>query len=301
MTLKNYINNTRNMKKALYPGHTACAGCGELLAVRHALEAAGPNTIVTAGTGCSEVTTSAYPTSSFGQPWIHSVFANAPSVASGVLAALKFLGKDKRVKVIAQGGDGATFDIGYGALSGMWTRNEDILYICYDNEAYMNTGIQASGATLKGAATTTSPVGKKIPGNELAKKDMPALAIANGCVYVATATAGYPLDIRAKVKKALTIKGPKYIQILSPCVPGWGIATDVAIKVGKLAQQTGLYPMFEAINGEITKVMKVPSKRPPVTEYLELQKRFKHTLKDKKILNYLQTKADENIVKYSLK
>lgn len=289
------------MKKALYPGHTACAGCGELLAVRHALEAAGPNTIVTAGTGCSEVTTSAYPTTAFGQPWIHSLFANAPSVASGVLAALKYLGKDKKVKVISQGGDGATFDIGYGALSGMWTRGEDILYICYDNEAYMNTGIQASGATLKGAATTTSPAGRKHHGNEEPKKDMPALALANGCVYVATATAGFPLDIQAKVKKALSIKGPKYIQIISPCVPGWGIGTDVAIKVGKLAQQTGLYPIFEAINGEITKVMKVPAKTPPVTAYLEIQKRFKHILKDKEILGYLQAKADENIARYNLK
>lgn len=289
------------MKKALYPGHTACAGCGELLAVRHALQAAGPNTIVTAGTGCSEVTTSAYPTTAFGQPWIHSVFANAPSVASGVLAALKFMGKEKKVKVISQGGDGATFDIGYGALSGMWTRGEDILYICYDNEAYMNTGIQASGATSKGAATTTTPVGKVIPGNQEKKKDMPALAMANGCVYVATATSGYPLDIQRKVKKALNMKGPKYIQILTPCVPGWGIETNMAVELGKLAQQTGLYPVFEAEYGEITNVMKVPTKIPSVRKFLEPQKRFDHVLKNKKLMKFIKDKAKENIEKYNLK
>lgn len=289
------------MKKILYPGHTACAGCGELLAMRHALEAAGPNVIVAEATGCGEVTTTAYPTSSFGVPWIHSLFANAPSVGSGILAALKYKGEEKKTKVIVQGGDGATYDIGYGALAGMWSRGEDVLYIVYDNEAYMNTGIQASGATFPGTATTTSPAGTKIAGNQESRKDMLALALANGCVYVASSTSSHPFDIKAKIQKALTMKGPKYVQIMAPCIPGWGIETNKTIEVGDLGQKTGLYPVMEAINGEVTKVMKVPAKKVPVIKYLELQKRFKHILKDKKALKVLQDIADQNIEKYGLK
>lgn len=287
--------------QAIYPGHTACAGCGELLAMRHALQAAGPDVIVVGATGCSEVTTSGYPDSAFGMPWIHSLFENSSSVASGIAAALKYQKKNDKIKVIAMGGDGATFDIGFGALSAMWSRGEDILYLCYDNEAYMNTGVQASGATLPGTSTTTSPSGAVEQGNMMPKKDMPAIAMAHGCVYVATASPGYPIDIQNKVKKALTMKGPKYIQLLSPCVPGWGFSTDQAVKLGKLAQQTGLYPIFEAINGKVTSVMKVPTATPPVSAYLELQKRFKHILKDEKMMAYLQSIADANIVKYGLR
>lgn len=287
--------------QALYPGHTACAGCGELLAMRHALQAAGPDVIVTGATGCSEVTTSGYPDSSFGMPWIHSLFENSASVASGIAAALRYLKKQDKIKVIATGGDGATFDIGFGALSAMWSRGDDILYLCYDNEAYMNTGVQASGATLPGTSTATSPSGTVEYGNMMPKKDMPAIAMAHGCVYVATATPGYPIDIENKVKKALTMKGPKYIQLLSPCVPGWGFATDQAVKLGKLAHQTGLYPIFEAINGKITNVLKVPNPTPKVSVYLELQKRFKHVLKNPQLLATIQSIADENIAKYGLR
>jgi len=287
----------------LNPGHTACAGCGLIIAMRHVVDAAGPNTIIVNATGCSEVTTSQYPTGSYKVPWIHSVFENCASVASGVLAGLKQKGLEDKVNVIAQGGDGATFDIGTGLLSGMFARQENILYVCFDNEGYMNTGYQSSGSTNIGTSTTTSPSGKKSTGNDVIKKDMLAFALAHKCVYVASATVGNVLDIDVKVKKALELKGPKYIQILVPCVPGWKTEPMFTIKIARLAQQSGHYPVVEYINGEITNVMKVKDTRPKVKEYLEYQRRFKHLFKTeqgKKVIEKLQKIADENVLKYNL-
>ncbi|NQT49393.1 pyruvate ferredoxin oxidoreductase, partial [Candidatus Kuenenbacteria bacterium] len=240
MTYKMPFNHLLN------PGHSACAGCGEILAMRHVLQSAGKNTIVTNATGCSEVTTSRYPMCAFKTPWIHANFENAAPVASGVLAALKHI-RDSRhshedsqhshqTNVLAWGGDGATFDIGMGMLSGTWERGENILYVCFDNEAYMNTGIQASGSTPFDANTTTSPPGKESTGNQLQKKDMLKIALAHKCSYVATATVGNLIDIDNKVKKALKIPGPKYLQILVTCVPGWHTDAKDTIKVAKLAQ-----------------------------------------------------------------
>jgi pyruvate ferredoxin oxidoreductase beta subunit len=203
------------------PGHSACAGCGEAIAIRHLLEALGPQTIVANATGCSEVTTTQYPMSSFKIPWVHSLFENSSAVASGVAAALRYKGI-KDVNVVAVGGDGATYDIGLGLISGMWERKENILYVCYDNEAYMNTGYQGSGSTPLGAFTTTTPVGKIEQGNDLFKKDLLGIALAHRLPYIATATSAYPLDIQAKVKQAIKIQGPKYLQILTSLRAGLG-------------------------------------------------------------------------------
>jgi pyruvate ferredoxin oxidoreductase beta subunit len=291
------------LEHQLNPGHSACAGCGEAIAMRHVADALGKNVIIFNATGCSEVTTSKYPTSSWKMPWLHGLFENAAALASGSLAALQYKGLDQKIQVVAQGGDGATFDIGLGLLSGMFERGDDILYICYDNEAYMNTGYQASGATPHDASTTTAPVGKKSLGNELHKKDMIAFALAHGVNYVATSTTGFPPDVQAKVKKALTFKGPKYLQILCSCVPGWGIEPNVSVKMARLAQRTGLFPVIEYENGQLKNVMKISGKPVKVEEYLEPQKRFKHLLRPQKNLaeiKKIQTLADENILRYGL-
>ena len=289
-------------KELFSPGHTACAGCGLVIGARLVAETAGENTIITNATGCLEVTTTKYPMTSWGVPWIHSLFENASAVASGVKAALNHENKSG-IQVIAQGGDGSTYDIGFGLISGMWERGEDILYVCYDNKAYMNTGVQASGATPYGAHTTTTPKGSESIGSTFRKKNMPEIALAHGLNYVATSSVGYPLDVQKKIKKALTIKGPKYVQILVPCVPGWGVNSKNTIKLGKLAHQTGIWPIFEAENGKVTKVMQPPKNRPKVEEYLKLQKRFAHLFKKpsrKKEIKKIQEIADNNIEKYKI-
>ncbi len=293
-------------KTLLSPGHNACAGCGQMIAAKTVADALGPDVIIANATGCLEVTTTPYPTSAWGLPWIHSLFENAAAIASGIKAALKQK-KNKTTKVVAQGGDGGTFDIGFGLISGMWERGEDILYICYDNEAYANTGVQASGATPWAASTTTTPagLGKTIDaiGSHLRKKDMIAIALAHGLNYVAQTTAGFPLDITNKVKKALKTKGPSYIQILVPCIPGWKIEPNQTIKVGKLAAQTGLYPLLEYENGLLNNVLKTPQPQIKVEEYLKMQGRFAHLFKNKngqEQIKYIQKLADENIKKYGL-
>jgi len=298
-----YIRASKT-KSLLSPGHRACAGCGQIIAARAVVEALGPNTIIANATGCLEVTTTPYPESAWGMPWIHSLFENAAAIASGVLAALKQQKNEKKIKVVAQGGDGATFDIGFGLISGMWERGENILYICYDNEAYMNTGIQASGATPWAANTTTSPSGNKSLGSKQRKKDMIAIALAHRLPYVAQTTVGFLADITAKIKRAIAINGPAYLQILVPCVPGWKINPAQTIKIGKLAAQTGVYPAIEYTNGQLTNALKVPQPRPKVEEYLKLQGRFKHlfkTAQGKQQIKYIQRIADENIEKYHLK
>lgn len=291
MNSKKITNN-----KFISPGHNACAGCGQLVAVQAVMRGLDKNTIIANATGCLEVTTTAYPQSAWGLPWIHSLFENAAAVASGISAGLKQKG-DSRTKVVIQAGDGGTYDIGIGLISGMWERGENILYICYDTEAYSNTGIQASGATPYGADTTTSPSGINSIGSSQRKKDMLAIAISHGVNYVAQSTAGFPDDITNKVKKALATKGPSYIQILSPCIPGWKIANDEAVMMGKLAVQTGLYPLLEYTEGKlsassITNNFQAKS----AEEYLKKQGRFKH-LKENEIKN-IQELANENIRKY---
>jgi len=309
MSTKTTTKTKTAAKKTLFaPGHRACAGCGQAIAARTVVETLGPNTIIANATGCLEVTTSPYPESSWGVPWIHSLFENAAAIASGIEAALKQKKLNKKIKVVAQGGDGGTFDIGFGLISGMWERGENILYVCYDNEAYSNTGMQASGATPWASSTTTTPsgCGNTIDaiGSHQRKKDMVAIAIAHGLPYAAQTTVGFLDDIKAKVKKALEYEGPGYIQILSPCIPGWRVKPDQAIKIGKLAAQTGLYPLLEYVNGELVNKLKVGAKQPKVEEYLKPQGRFSHLFKSeegKKQLKFIQGLANENIKRYGLK
>ncbi len=287
------------MKTLFTPGHTACAGCGQAIAARLVIDAAGPQTIVCNNTGCLEVFSTKYPESAWEVPFIHSLFENAAAVASGVESALKYLGKKDKINVIAQAGDGGTADIGLQALSGMWERGHDILYVCYDNEAYMNTGIQRSGLTPFGTNTTTSPPGSQSSGNIKFKKPMPEIALAHGIPYVATASVGYFLDIQKKVKKALSIKGPKYLQIHVPCPLGWRHEPSATLDVAKLAIDTGLYPIIEYENGKLISVRKIKPK--PVEEYLKTQGRFKHILSSPEQLKLVQGIADNNIQKYGLK
>jgi pyruvate ferredoxin oxidoreductase beta subunit len=265
------------------PGHRACAGCAPALAMRHLTEATGENTIVAMATGCMEVVSSPFPESSWQVSWVHDVFANAAGVASGIEAAYRaFDSKDRDVFMDAEdvnfvvaAGDGATFDIGIRSLSGMMDRGHDILYVCYDNEAYMNTGIQRSSATPFGASTTTSPPGEESFGDDTTKKDMPAIAAAHGCSYVATASIGYPQDFKDKVRRGLEQGGPTYVQVSTPCMLGWEFDPEDTVTVAKLAVETGLHPLYEVVDGELEDVKRIRDRK-PVREYLELQGRFDH-------------------------
>jgi len=281
------------------PGHTACAGCGQAIGARLVLDAAGKNTIICNNTGCLEVFSTKYPESAWSVPFVHSLFENCSAVASGVESALRFLGKKDSINVIAQAGDGGTADIGLQALSGMLERGHDVLFVCYDNEAYMNTGIQRSGLTPTLTNTTTTPTGDVSSGNPRPKKPMPEITNAHGIPYVATASVGFPLDIQKKVKKALSIKGPKYMQIHVPCPLGWQHESNKTFEVAKLAVETGLYPLFEYENGQLLPRKMATIK--PVEEYLKTQGRFKHLLKNPEAIKQIQDIADANIKKYGLK
>ncbi len=280
-------------------GHRACAGCGHALGTRLMLKAAGRNAIVVSPTGCLEVFSTPYPETAWKVPWIHSLFENAAAVASGIEAALKMQGRSEKVLVI--GGDGATFDIGVLCLSGAFERGHDFAYLCLDNEAYMNTGIQRSGATPYDASTTTSPAGTMSFGNRRPKKDMPQILAAHGAPYVATASIAYPMDLMQKVERAIQTSGPTYVQVHSPCCTGWGFESDQTIHVGKLAVETGLWPMYEMKDGQVTKVKKVLRK--PVEEYLKLQKRFRHLFKpvrQEEEIRKIQEIADRNAERFGL-
>jgi len=297
---------------SLNSGHRACQGCGEALGARYAIDAAMRATnnqlMAVNATGCLEVFSTPYPETSWQIPWIHSLFGNAAAVAAGVAAANKVkAGKEGKpqseVRVIAQGGDGGTTDIGFGCLSGMFERNDDVLYICYDNQAYMNTGVQRSSATPPAARTaTTMPVGAE-PGNAWGQgKNVPQIAMAHGIPYVATATVADLRDLEAKVKKAMTMRGARYIHIFVPCPLGWGSASHDTIRLARMAQQTGLFPVYEAEYGEVTGVSKI-RQQIPVEDYLKPQRRFAHLFgKNPKVdvLARFQEMADRNIRKFGL-
>jgi pyruvate ferredoxin oxidoreductase beta subunit len=291
----------REMKESFAPGHRACPGCGEAIATRWILKATGTNVIIVSPTGCLETFTSPYMFSPWRVPWIHPLFENGAAVASGVEAALRYKGRSN-LRVVVIGGDGATFDIGLGALSGMFERGHPIPYICYDNEAYMNTGIQRCSSTPPFASTTTQPAGRLSWGKDRPKKNMPAIAMAHDVDYVATASVSYPKDLFNKVKKALTMKGPSYIQVHTPCCSGWGFAPERTIEIGRLAVTTGLAPLFEMERGELVGVHKI-EKKVPVEEYLIVQRRFKHlfeTDEGKRELVKIQQIADHNIERLGL-
>lgn len=281
-------------------GHRACHGCGMALAVRHILKATGRNVIVVTPTGCLETFTSPYGFSPWRVPWIHHLFENGPAIATGIVSALKAQKRDD-VRVIVIGGDGSTFDIGFGSLSGMLERGDDVLYVCVDNGAYMNTGGQRSSSTPMYSSTTTDPSGTASYGKIQMKKDLPAIVSAHGVPYVATATVAFLKDLEKKVKKAMSVHGPRYIQVDTTCPSVWGFPSDQTMEVARLGVQSGLVPIFEMEDGMLTAVRKI-KKRVPVERYLKAQKRFKHLFENDQTeqIRNIQSLADRNIKRYGL-
>ncbi|MEO1091799.1 MAG: thiamine pyrophosphate-dependent enzyme [Pseudomonadota bacterium] len=291
---------------AITSGHRACQGCGEALGARYALDAAMRATdgkvIAVNATGCLEVFSTPYPETSWQLPWMHSLFGNAPAVATGVAAAMKVKGR-KDVRVVAQGGDGGTTDIGFGCLSGMFERNDDVLYVCYDNEAYMNTGVQRSSATPPTARTATTPAVGDAPGNVFGTgKNVPLIALAHNIPYVATASVAHLHDLETKVNKAMAMTGSRYIHVFVPCPLGWGSAAHDTIKIARLASESGLFPLWEGEHGRVVGSMPI-RRRVPVEDYLLTQRRFAHLFKperDEERINALQRMADHNIERFDL-
>ena len=278
------------------PGHRACIGCGEVLALRMVCKALGKDVIIANATGCMEIVSSPLPYTSWRVPWIHTLFENTAAVASGIESAVKILERKgkiagKQITVVAMAGDGGTCDIGLQALSGALERGHNFIYVCFDNEAYMNTGIQRSSATPFGAMTSTSPPGKVSIGQRTWKKNMPEIAVAHHIPYVATANPSYPRDLANKVKKAKSIEGAKYLHVYSVCPTGWRCPGDLTIELGKLAVETGLFPLYEVEEGKY-RLTKTVSKLKPVSEYLKLQGRFRHLTDD--IREQIQKKLDHD-------
>jgi pyruvate ferredoxin oxidoreductase beta subunit len=300
------VQASAERSNALTCGHRACQGCGEALGARFAIDAAmratDGNVIAVNATGCLEVFTTPYPETSWQTPWLHSLFGNAAAVATGVAAAMRAKGRPE-VRTIAQGGDGGTTDIGFGCLSGMFERNDDVLYICYDNEAYMNTGVQRSSATPPAARTATTPAMGPEPGNDFGTgKSVPKIAVAHGIPYVATATVADLHDLEHKVIKAMGIHGARYLHIHVPCPLGWGSASQDTIRLARLAVECGLFPLFEAEHGVITGSQKIRW-QVPVENYLKPQRRFAHLFASEegmKRISQMQAIADRNIAEYRL-
>ena len=300
------VQSDPERSNAITSGHRACQGCGEALGARYALDAAMRATsgrlVIANATGCLEVFSTPYPESSWQLAWVHSLFGNAPAVATGVAAALRVKGR-KDIRVIGQGGDGGTVDIGFGALSGMFERNDDVLYICYDNQGYMNTGIQRSGSTPPGARTATTQAVGPEPGNVFGQgKNLPLIAVAHEIPYVATATIADLRDIEYKVERAMTFHGARYVHLFVSCPLGFGTDAGNSVRVARLATQSGLFPVFEAEAGRITSVTKI-RQRVAVQDYLRIQKRYAHlfgTPGRPDIVARIQAIADRNIERFGL-
>lgn len=279
-----YASRLISKREYFAPGHRACQGCAEALAVRYVAKALGSNVIVASATGCMEIISSPLPFTNWRVPWIHVAFENAAAVASGAEAGTKALvrkGKlpDKKTVFLGMAGDGGTSDIGLQALSGAFERRHNFVYVCYDNEAYMNTGIQRSSATPFGAATTTSPAGKVKQGQFTWKKNMPEIAVAHNVPYVATACSSYPFDLMEKIQKAARMEGPAYVHILSICPTGWRVPPDRAIWIGRLAVESRVFPLYEVVYGKYRMTVETLQPR-PVAEYLKAQGRFRHLTPD---------------------
>ena len=279
------------VEEHLSPGNLACAACPEVLGFRHILKVLGPNTIVINGTGCLAVVMQ------MGVPKVphfHVLFENAAAVISGIDDALTAMGKREGVNLLVVAGDGGTADIGLSALSGAIERNQDFIYVCFDNESYMNTGGQRSGTTPFGARTTTTPVGKLQKGEErlpALRKDMVEIIAAHNVRYVASTSIAYPLDLIDKVQKAAQVRGPSYIHVHSPCPTGWGIDTAQVVEVARLAVQSGCVVLYEIVDG-VRRVTKKVRKSVPVADYLRPQARFKHLMKDEAMLAEIQAGVD---------
>ena len=286
---------------SLTKGHRACQGCGEALGARYVLDtvmrATGNQMVTVNATGCLEVFSTPSPESSWRIPWLHSLFGNAPAVATGVAAALKVKGRTD-VRVVGQGGDGGTVDIGFACLSGMFERNDDVLFVCYDNGGYMNTGVQRSGATPHGAVTTTTPTGNSFGQG----KSLPLIAMAHRIPYVATATVADLRDLEYKASRAMEFHGARYLHVLVPCPLGWKTGAGETIKIARLATESGIFPVFEAVDGEVADVTRIRHLR-PVVDYLRPQGRFAYLFGDtphEDLINRIQAEADRNIRVFGL-
>jgi|SRR5690554_98203 len=263
-------------------GHRACAGCAAPIIVRQILLAAENPVVVGCATGCLEVTTTLFPYTAWKVPFIHNAFENSAATISGVEAAytsLKKQGKyDKDVRFIAFGGDGGTYDIGLQSLSGAMERGHRMLYVCYDNNAYMNTGIQRSSATPMGAHTSTSPAGKKIPGKKQYRKDLTAIMVAHNIPYAAQTSVSHWNDLSTKVQKALAVDGPSFINVISPCRLGWGFNPEDTIQIARDAVDSCFWPLYEVENG-VYKLTYKPKEKKPIIDWLKKQARFRHLFK----------------------
>jgi pyruvate ferredoxin oxidoreductase beta subunit len=282
----------------LAPGHRLCAGCGASIVVRQMMAAIDEPVVVGNATGCLEVATTIYPYTAWRIPWIHNAFENAASTVSGVEAAYRSLvrqGKlpEQNVKFIAYGGDGGTYDIGIQALSGAMERGHQMLYVCYDNGAYMNTGIQRSSATPYGAHTTTSPAGKVVPGKTQFRKDLAAIMAGHNIPYVAQAAPSQWRDLMQKTRKAVSCGGPAFMNVLASCNRGWRHDTDQTIQLTQLAVDTCWWPLFEVENGDWRLTYK-PKQKKPVVEWLEAQGRFRHLFKPENahMIDEMQAEVD---------
>lgn len=277
-------------------GQRACAGCAFPLVIKTVLKSTETPVVVANATGCMEVTTSIYPYTAWNVPWMHSAFENAAATISGIEAAYNNLvrrGKiDKDIKFVAFGGDGGTYDIGLQSLSGAMERGHNILYVCYDNEAYMNTGIQRSSSTPRGANTTTTPTGKVSDGKTQLKKDLTGIIAAHGVPYVAQSSISDWRDLSKKAEKALNTQGPTFLNVLTPCRLGWGYTPDKTIEVAQKGVDCCIYPLYEVENGE-WKLTYKPKEKLPVIEYMKMQNRFRHVVKDEAMVAEIQADVDK--------
>lgn len=296
MTVKKQINARSLTNKEYFYGHKACGGCGESLAVRLIMKVLGERTFASLPAGCMSAVSFIYPQMAFRTNAIITPFASTGAVASGVAAGLKALGIENAYSV-GFAGDGGTADIGLQSLSGAIDRNDKMIYICNDNEAYMNTGIQKSGLTPYGSKTTTSPAGENIPGAQNMKKNMFEIVAAHDIAYAATASVGYPEDLLKKIEKAKEVEGTSYIHIMAPCPTGWGHATNITMSLAKEAVDCGLWYLAEYENGEF-KLNRNPKEFSPVEDYLNKQSRFKHLCeKDMEVIKKHRDKKWEKIRK----
>ncbi|MDW8067417.1 MAG: thiamine pyrophosphate-dependent enzyme [Anaerolineae bacterium] len=282
----------------LSPGHRLCAGCAAPIVVRQILAAIDDPVVVANATGCLEVATTVYPYTAWRVPWVHSAFENAASTIAGIESAYRSMvrrGKipDRNVKFLAFGGDGGTYDIGFQALSGALERGHQFVYICYNNEAYMNTGIQRSGATPLGAHTTTSPAGSVIPGKQQMRKDLTAIIAAHDIPYVAQAAPTQWKDLMEKVRKAVNCGGPAFINVLSSCNRGWRHETYETLEITQLAVDTCYWPLYEVENG-VWRLTYKPKEKLPVEEWLKRQGRFRHLFRpeNRHLIDELQAEVD---------
>ena len=293
------LKELAKQKQLFTGGHRGCAGCGAVIIAKQVLMAAGPDTVVASATGCLEVVSTIYPFTSWNVPFLHSAFENSGATISGIEALYKSWVRQgkitKKLNFIAFGGDGGTYDIGLQSLSGAVERGHNILYVCYNNEAYMNTGVQRSGATPKGADTSTAPVGKVKKGKEQYRKDLTAIMVAHNIPYAAQSIAGNWRDLTSKVEKALSIEGPKFINVFQPCRLGWAFEPELTCDMGRLAADACVWPLYEVVDGKYRITYK-PKEKKPVAEWIKLQGRFRHLLKpeNKPMLDEMQSVVDKN-------